>query len=512
MSFRSLLIALTFLAIFVMGLRVSIDTDTWWQLRTGELIAQQRAIPTTDSFSFTRDGEAWRYPSSAWMMELKLYFIYTWFGAGGLNIWMAAMITLAFAFIYLAMSGGGFLRAFILVLATALSGVYWAARPYMATFVLSAIFLWILEDSRWESHSPPSPLSQSRRGMPGQTRSKMNRLIWLPVLMVLWVNSHPGFAIGFILVGIYFVDELVRWLPENWPLKAVKFRKAIQGRVGNLLLVIAAMLIAACLNPAGPSIFQYPFETVSIGVLRDFIQEWQSPNFHLLAVQPFIWLLLLTLAALGMARKRIVLSDFLLISVSIYLALLAGRNMPLFALVAPIVLSRYTEPVIDGVRKKLKWRTRKTPAKTTRWQSALNAGIVLVLALVVVLRALMLYPQSANEARIVFDAPMGATDYIKKNQPPGPLFNSYNWGGYLIWNLRDYPVFVDGRTDLYSDELLNEWLNTVSGNQGWQETLEKWSVSLVLIEPTWPLAKLLPTENWRLLYQDDQSVLYSKAQ
>jgi len=491
MSFRTLIVALTFMAILVMGLRFSVDTDTWWQVRTGELIAQQHAIPTTDSFSFTREGQSWRYPSTAWLIELKLYFIYEWFGAGGLNIWMAAMITLAFAFVYLAMSGGGFLRAFVLVLATAVSGVYWAARPYMATFVLSAIFLWVLEDFRWE---------------------RKNRLIWLPVLMALWVNSHPGFAMGFILIGIYFVDELVRWLSANWPLKSAKVRKAIRGRLGMLLLAIVGMLVAACLNPAGPAIFQYPFETVSIGVLRDYIQEWQSPNFHQITSQPFIWMLLLTLATLGLASKRIVLSDFLLTGVSIYLTLLAGRNMPLFALVAPIVLTRYAVPVIEEMRKKLKWEDRATSERTSRLQSVLNVLIVLILGAIALVRAWMIYPEAVNEADIALEAPVAAVEYIREHQPTGRLFNSYNWGGYLIWNLRDHPVFVDGRTDLYSDDLLSEWLNTVSAADGWQETLEKWNIGLILIEPSWALAKILPTEGWQLLYEDEHSVLYSKSQ
>ncbi len=489
MPFRNLILALTFLAIFAMGLRPSIDTDTWWQLRTGELIAQQRVIPTTDTLSFTREGQPWRYPSTAWMMELKLYFIYSWFGPGGLNIWMALVITVAFVFIYLAMAGGGFLRAFVLVLATAVSSVYWAARPYMATFVLSAVFLWILEDFRWK---------------------RKNRLVWLPFLMVLWVNSHPGFAMGFILVGIYFVDELMRWLSANWPLKKAKFRKILLGSLGSMLLVMFGMLVGACFNPSGPAILGYPFETVSIGVLRDYIQEWQSPNFHELVAQPFIWLLLLTVAVVGIARKRIALSDYLLIGVSIYLTLLAGRNMPLFALVAPIVLTRYATPVIDEIRKKLKRKTQST--KTTPLKDGINVLILVVIGVAVVVRAWVIYPNAVNQTDYAEDAPIAAVEFMKDHKPEGRLFNSYNWGGYLIWNLRDYPVFVDGRTDLYSDELLSEWLNTINATDDWQDTLKKWDIGLVLIEPNWPLAKVLPSEGWQMLFEDNHSVLFSRRQ
>jgi hypothetical protein len=328
--------------------------------------------------------------------------------------------------------------------------------------------------------------------------------------MMLWVNSHPGFAIGFILVGIYFLDELIRTIAANWPIKKAKLSKILRGRLGFLSLAILGLLIAACINPAGPAIFAYPFETVSIGVLRDYIQEWQSPNFHVLIAQPFIWLLLSTLLVLGLARKRIAISDFLLIAISVYLTLLARRNMPLVALVAPIVLTRYAEPVIAEIRTKFKWKSKTI--KAPRWQLALNTLIALIVGSAVLLRAWMLYPDSVNEADYSRNAPVAAAQYIKDYQLTGRMFNSYNWGGYLIWNLREYPVFVDGRTDLYSDELLSEWLNTVNASDGWQHTLEKWNIGLVLIEPSWPLAKTLPTEGWRVLFEDQYSVLFSKPQ
>ena len=78
--------------------------------------------------------------------------------------------------------------------------------------------------------------------------------------------------------------------------------------------------------------------------------------------------------------------------------------------------------------------------------------------------------------------PVEAVQWIKDNHPDGELFNEYNWGGYLTWELRDYAVFVDGRTDLYDDELLEEYLMILSGGEGWQEALEDRQVKVVLIK------------------------------
>jgi hypothetical protein len=69
-----------------------------------------------------------------------------------------------------------------------------------------------------------------------------------------------------------------------------------------------------------------------------------------------------------------------------------------------------------------------------------------------------------------------AVDFLKENHPEGRLFNSYNWGGYLLWALPEYPVFVDGRTDLYNDEIIGQWSQVVRAEEGWQEVLARWDV------------------------------------
>ncbi len=147
MSTRRLVTWITFLAIFAMAARISVDTDTWWHLRAGEWILENRAVPQTDPFSYTRGGAPWQYPG--WLVEVPMALIYRLAGPGGLNLWTAAMVTLTFAFLWRALTGGAFLRAFTLILAATASGVYWAARPYLVTFLFAAIFLWVLEDFRW---------------------------------------------------------------------------------------------------------------------------------------------------------------------------------------------------------------------------------------------------------------------------------------------------------------------------------------------------------------------------
>jgi hypothetical protein len=100
-----------------------------------------------------------------------------------------------------------------------------------------------------------------------------------------------------------------------------------------------------------------------------------------------------------------------------------------------------------------------------------------------------------------------STACLMRENPPGPLFNDYNWGGYLIWTARDYPVYVDGRTDLYDDDLLRGYLWATYAQAGWEDELS--GINVVLIAQSSPLARVLEmTSEWRVLCQDDLAVVF----
>lgn len=496
MSTRRLVILITFLSIFAMAMRVSVDSDSWWHFATGETILRDRVIPKVDNFSFTRLGEQWLYPSVSWIMETSMFLIFTNFSFGGLNFFTALMVTIAFAFTYRSLSGGVFLKAFVLILAAVTSGVYWSARPYMMTFVLTGLTIWLLEDFRWD---------------------RKDRLWVLPLIMVLWSNSHGGFAVGFILWGIYGLDFGVAWLGEArkenslFPTKFTKdwWQSGMKGKVGRMLTIGGLMVITASINPVGPRILYYPFETISIGVLQDFIQEWQSPNFHSLQIQPFGLMIFLIIGLLGISQRKIVLSEFLTIFIFGSLGLIAGRNIALFALVTPPLITKYAAPIAEKLGSQLGYYgLRET--KPPKFLNILNWTLFGILFLTVVYKSLIVTPDKINIEALEAQVPLGAIEYLRENQPPGNLLNSYNWGGYLIWELPQYPVFVDGRTDLYSDEIIGDWIDIVGAADGWQNKLDQYEIDLIFIEKSWKILPYLESNGWDLIYSDEISVIYQR--
>ena len=107
--------------------------------------------------------------------------------------------------------------------------------------------------------------------------------------------------------------------------------------------------------------------------------------------------------------------------------------------------------------------------------------------------------------------PIEAVDTIAQLDLSCNLLNEYNWGGYLSWKLRDCLVFLDGRTDLYGDEVIGQWMDLINGKSGWEDSLRSHEIEVIVLSPDRPLAQLLEdAPNWQLTYQDDKAVVYRR--
>jgi hypothetical protein len=110
--------------------------------------------------------------------------------------------------------------------------------------------------------------------------------------------------------------------------------------------------------------------------------------------------------------------------------------------------------------------------------------------------------------------PREAVAFLRTSNPdqPGRLFAYYNWGGYAIWKLYpQYRVFVDGRSDLYGDNILKQCDSAVQLHKGWRAALDDWNVQTVLIPPNSALAQaLLLDPGWKAPYHDSQASIFAR--
>ena len=491
---RRLATAILFIAVFAMAARAPADSDTWWHLQAGRVTLESGRILQTDVFSHTRQGQPW--VNHSWLSQIILYPLFHHFRYFGLGLFQALVVTLAFAFVYAQMEGNVFVRAFIVVLAATTSAVTWIARPQLLSFLLTAVLCYLLYLYKWR---------------------RLNRLWLIPPLFVLWVNLHAGYALGFIvLVGFVAgeaLNNLLAWVsPGEEPV--VSWRG-----LGLIALISLLSFLCLSINPNTTRMWVYYLDTVRIGALRDFIQEWRSPDFHPLYTQPFIWLLLATLAAVGLSGRRVDGVDLALVAGFTYASLLAGRNMGPFALVAAPVLSRHASRTIERWLRVARerdwlrppWRVSRPPSVGLALVNWLLLALVLVAAGVKVVLPLRTEFNVENERRTL---PLHAIKWVREHRPPGPMFNSYNWGGYLIWQLwPDYLVFVDGRTDLFGDELLGQYLQVHFARPGFQEVLDEYGVNFVLTEAGGFTDNFLALDDdrWTLAYSDDIAVIYVRS-
>ncbi|MGH2592595.1 MAG: hypothetical protein ACRDGG_03695, partial [Anaerolineae bacterium] len=340
LTLHRLVVAIAFISLFAMAVRTPVDTDMWWHLRSGQTILETRTLPLVDPFSHTKAGEPWI--NHSWLAQIALYGAYAIGSFPALAILVALFVLMAFIFVWKQMDGGPFLRAFILVLAATTSAVIWAPRPQMFTFALTAVVGYIVYLYKWR---------------------QVDRLWLLPLIFVAWANLHGGFAVGFILLAGAIGGEVLNHILKHDGPEVLSWR-----RLGKLAALAALSYALLILNPNTTAMYTYPLRTINIGVLRDFIQEWSSPDFHLLFVQPFIWMLIATLAAVGWSGRRLDGGDFALVAGFAYTALLAGRNIAPFALVCAPALARHAQPAIERFGQRVGWRLggrRLDPTRST---------------------------------------------------------------------------------------------------------------------------------------------------
>ena len=299
-------------------------------------------------------------------------------------------------------------------------------------------------------------------------RNEGSLLPWLPLIMLFWANIHGGFAIGFMLIVAYLMGETVNNLTKHEADPVVSW-----ARLRYLLLVMGLSLAVVVLNPHTWRMWVYPFQTVGISALRDFIQEWQSPDFHQLHVQPFALMLLLLIAALSRANRQADWTDLALVAMWSGWALFAARNIAIFGLVVTPIFVRYAD--LAWTRQWQSWGYERPPFSGGGQRVAFPVLNWLILGLVILAALIKIFIPLTPQANLKAEQdslPYHAVEFIKAEQPAGPIFNSYNWGGYLIFKLwPDYPVYIDGRTDLYDDQFIRRYLDAALANEGWEQIL-----------------------------------------
>ena len=466
------------------------DPDFWWHLRTGQLILDRHALLGTDPYTYTAMGHVW--VMHEWLTEVLFALLHS---AGGLALIVVVLTVVTWLGLVFLIQRARLSRpnnatvALGLLLATVAGYPIWGPRAQMVTFALTSLVLLLVE-------------RHLRRG---------GRLIWALVpLFLVWSNLHSGFIIGAAFIVLILAAE---WIAGRLGIPGA----APRARVRELVWVAAACLAVVVINPNGPGIYLYPFQTQGSAAQQALILEWQSPDFHIGQLLPF-GLMLLSLAVMVATNRRLTPRDAVLALATTALSLQSVRHVALFIAACTPLWIQQAE--MTRVRYAT-WRLTR-PRRGRRWTAP--PARLMALTSVPVLLALSLFPASrlAAAAATREDSsyyakffPVCAAQWLK--DAPGGLhiFNQYGEGGYLASELgssRGDKVFIFGDAALMGDPLLLEAGAVESVDPGWETTLHNSGTDLVLFDRSTALDNaLLASPHWIRVYRDALSDAFVPA-
>lgn len=480
-----------------LSVRLLGDAGIGWHIRAGQEILATHTIPRVDSFSSTMGGKPWF--AWEWLYDLLVGQLEASLGLNGVVWFTAIVIAAVFSWTYrlLILRGTNVLVALVLVLlAVSASMIHFLARPHVVSWLFALAWFWILESSE-------------REWFDGRDRQNSGWLWALPLLMLVWVNMHGGFLVGFVLLGIFWAGAMWNWfrakqirIEELFP--RIAAGKRARALAGAGLLSLAASLV----NPFGWRLHAHIYSYLSNRFLMDHIDEFRSPDFHGVAQRCFLILLLITLAALVARGRQLRMSEIMTVLFAVYSGLYASRNIPVSSVLLVMVVGTRLSPVLSQPSPGPGFFQRMAAV-----ESALRGHVWPILIVVLTFWIAGAGGKLASSLGMDahFDAkrmPVEAVNYLKNHEIKGPVLSPDYWGGYLIYRL--YPatrVVVDDRHDLYGEQFFKSYLKMIRGEPEFEEFLAGRDIGCILLPREAPLATiLLESRRWRAIYVDDTAI------
>ena len=449
-------IALGCLVLWHQALHMGVFDDAFWHRASGVWMLDHHQVIRRDVFSYTVFGHSWRSPE--WGYDVLLAESVRIFGPTAFWFLSAGVGSLAVLAVAgrSRVAGAGWTWTGLLCVETGVAITpFLDDRPQVVSYLLFAGLLLLL--------------SLARRN---------RKWLWaVPILFALWANLHGSFVLG---LGVLVLELAAAWLPHR--IGRISAENRLSAKATLVTLVVSA--IATLLNPFGPSVYQIALSVTFNSTIRRLISEWQSPDFHDLVMLAVVAIpLALTVGYLALSKAPLPAAELVLAAALLLMALQAARFLPYFA-IAWCALAASCSPIP---------REQLRPS-------------VLVWPMLIVLGVGFLqgpwYPAGTPASSV----PVRAVNYLEAH--PGRVFSSYLWNDYLDW--LHIPVFVDGRTELYTNTpVFNEYLAVDGMTTDPDPVLRDYKVKYVLWPPATPLGIFLAHDpSWQRVWSSHTAVIF----
>jgi hypothetical protein len=361
--------------------------------------------------------------------------------------------------------------------------VHLLARPHLATMLLVAVSVWMVQ-------------ADLRRP---------SRRIWLLLpITVLWTNLHGGWLAVVAIAGLTSLGVGVEtlWGTAQW------------ASARRYALLAAGCFSASILNPYGWRLHQHMAEYLTADWIKEVVMEFQSPTFRSENMLQYEIILLASCVAAGMALLRRQAVGPLLILFWAHSSLVSGRHVPLFVAVALPFLAdelqelwrRWTDGsarnsvarVLDGLAREI----APGLCRTSVWA-----------AVPFVLIALQVIPMPWRDDFPAERFPTKMAGRYTELLSESRVFTEDQWADYLLYRFTPrFKAFFDGRSDYYGETRTREYQRIVGAHHDYRQLLDKYRIDVVLAKPGWALAMVLKqSQYWRLVADDKQAILFQRV-
>ena len=483
--------------------KISGDDDIFWHLATGRYIVEHKVVPDKDVFGHITSGSEW-IPFE-WGWDVMTYGLYN---IGGLNA-ILLFRSLAFCFIFFVLymllrkfKINSFLSITVLfVLLVAIMDRF-SARPHILTYIFFVLLLYIL-------------LSYKYIDRQGFTR----KLYFIPVIFLLWANSHMGVLAGGLILFLFTITETIIYLKPG-KFSSGEIKPLNKTELRNLWIISAASAAMLLVNPHGFSTYAYAYDHTQMKMLES-VNEWQSPfspkmDFGFIITLYKVFMFAGIFILYYAYKKKDLLFAFIYLSFVIYSvrAIRFTVDYEIIIAVFVIISLSYTLSLI----------------RSTDFRKLYNGNVLKGILAIFFVYIVSQIPSNAIYEKIQYYRIYGwgiNTDFMpeqlfnfkRENNITGTPYNHFGTGGYLVWNFPGEKNYIDSRN--LNDEIHNEYDAIMVMQPGFEKKLEERGVDYViyldpdLIRRPNDLKRLVTNyfstnKKWKLVFWDDKSMLFVK--
>ena len=342
--------------------------------------------------------------------------------------------------------------------------------------------------------------------------------LWLAApLIALWANFHGAFLAGLGLLAVWSGVRVAALVYEYWTGRR-STSTGVTVRIAQVLLPLLAALLAAMVNPYGPKLLIFLWETATVP--RPDIMEWQPVDITKTEGIAYLALIAISVLAVATSPRRRSAAGLAALACTAVLPLVALRHLPLAAMAVVVLAGEHLAagwqrasgqwPVVSG-----QLQVTKNPSLTTSHRSLATSHWPLIPTFLA--GALLLSGATLHKSlRIAIDPrhaefPARAVEVLRASGVHGNMAVYFDWGQYVIWQLGPrIKVSYDGRREtVYSDSLRQ--LNTAwaTGTSCWDALLDKYPTDLALLDKRLPAYNLMRLKaGWKLAYEDSLAALF----